>query len=197
MNEQTDDKDLIVSPEDGSAENDSGTSADALADIAGDLRETARRTLGTLQIQERAELEADFTDLLQLRMGGKDFLLPAGEATEIVRPMPLTPVPMAPDHLLGVGNVHGQIVCVLEPGKLMSLPVRPGLDDDATRYVMLRHGRMRVALRVDAVPATHRIREAALLDIEALEAVVPGLRGSLDVGGVRFDVLDAASLLQE
>jgi len=140
---------------------------------------------------------ANDIDLLQLHMGGRDFLLAAKEVAEIVRPMPLTPVPMAPDHLLGVGNVHGQIVCVVEPGRMMTLPVPPANDGEATRYVVLRHARMRVALRVDSVPAIHRVPESLLDDIVSSGAVVHGVYGWLEVEGVRYDMLDARALLQE
>ncbi|MDQ6965542.1 MAG: chemotaxis protein CheW, partial [Mariprofundaceae bacterium] len=139
----------------------------------------------------------DDVDLLQLHMGGRDFLLAAKDVAEVVRPMPLTPVPMAPDHLLGVGNVHGQIVCVVEPGRMMSLPLPAAGDSDATRFVMLRHARMRVALRVDGVPAIHRMQETELQKIELADHAVHGVLGWLQVEGVRYDMLDAKALMQE
>jgi len=139
----------------------------------------------------------DDVDLLQLHMGGRDFLLAAKDVAEVVRPMPLTPVPMAPDHLLGVGNVHGQIVCVVEPGRMMSLPLPAAGDSDATRFVLLRHARMRVALRVDGVPAIHRVQETELEKIELADHAVHGVLGRLQVEGVRYDMLDAKALMQE
>jgi len=141
------------------------------------------------------ETDVEYVDLLQLSMGGRDFLLLAGDVTEIVRPIPLTPVPMAPDHLLGMGNVHGQIVCVIEPGKQLSLPEPPKADDDATRFVVLRHKRMRVALRVDAVSAIHRLDARELENMQ--EANLSELRGRLNVEGITYDVLHAGALLQE
>lgn len=139
----------------------------------------------------------DDIDLLQLHMGGRDFLLAAKDVAEIVRPMPLTPVPMAPDHLLGVGNVHGQIVCVVDPGRMMTLPLPPAHDGEATRYVLLRHGRMRVALRVDGVPAIHRVPEDLLLQVVSTDKAVYGISGRLEVDGVTYDMLDPGALLQE
>jgi len=141
--------------------------------------------------------QIDDVDLLQLHMGGRDFLLAAKDVAEVVRPMPLTPVPMAPDHLLGVGNVHGQIVCVVEPGRMMNLPLPPAGDDDDTRFVVLRHARMRVALRVDGVPAIHRVQETELQKIELSDHAVHGVLGWLQVEGVRYDMLDAKALMQE
>lgn len=145
---------------------------------------------------DAAELEVEYADLLAVRLGGKTFLLPARDVAEIVRPMRLTPVPMAPDHLLGVGNVHGQVVCVIEACRQMVLPEAPLPDGEDTRYVVLRHARMRVAIRVDAVPAIYRIR------VEELDAMPrvdgeKGVRGRLQVEGVEYDVLDARALMEE
>ncbi|MDX8391715.1 MAG: chemotaxis protein CheW [Mariprofundaceae bacterium] len=144
---------------------------------------------------DQADLEAEYVDLLQLRMGGHDFLLPVKDAAEIVRPIPLTPVPMAPGHLLGMANIHGQIICVIEPSKQLSLPEAAAPDSDATRFIVLRHNRMRVAIRVDAVPAIHRVHENDLKTLTETNAA--SLCGRLDVQDVTYDVLDAQALLQE
>ncbi|MDQ6987032.1 MAG: chemotaxis protein CheW [Mariprofundaceae bacterium] len=160
------------------------TEQDAVQDISESIPEISQ-----------SEFESEYVDLLQLRMGGRDFLLPVSEAAEIVRPMPLTPVPMAPNHLLGMANIHGQIVCVIEPGRQLSLPEKAAPDSDATRYIVLRHKRMRVALRVDAVPAIHRVNES---DFETMtDAGAASLRGRLNIQGIGYDVLDVQALLQE
>jgi len=114
-----------------------------------------------MRTMDREEGDAR-VDVLEVRLGGRSFALPAPEVTEVVRPLPLTPVPMAPDHFLGLGNIHGQIVCVVEPCRLLGLPGGDSEDDEFTRLVCLRHPRMRVAMRVDAVPAIHRVPEGSL-----------------------------------
>jgi len=144
---------------------------------------------------DASEFEAEYVDLLQLNVGGHDFLLLASEVAEIFRPIPLTPVPMAPTHLLGMGNLHGQIVCVIDPTNQLSLPELPKSDGEATRYVLLRHNRMRVALRVDAVTAIHRLND---IELENMQDVAdPVLHGRLNVADQTYDLLNAGALLQE
>lgn len=138
---------------------------------------------------------ADVVDVLQIRMGGKDFLLPVLNVEEVVRPISLTPVPMAPDHLLGIGNIRGRIVCVVEPGKILDLPEPPAKDGEDTRFVCLRHARMHVAIRVDAVPAIHRLIKDALPHAGAADA--DHAPGKVTVDGVDYDMLDIAALLHE
>ena len=48
------------------------------------------------------------TDLLQVVIGGAEVLVCSSEIREVVRPLPLTRVPMGPDHILGLANIHGQ-----------------------------------------------------------------------------------------
>jgi len=144
---------------------------------------------------EQEDEYADVVDVLQIRMGGKDFLLSASDVSEIVQPILLTPVPMAPDHLMGVGNIHGQIVCVVNPGGILDLPESPAAENKDTRFVCLRHTRMRVAIRVDAVPAIHRLRKDALPHVDAMGTA--HVLGRMMVGGVDYDVLSAAALLHE
>jgi len=149
----------------------------------------------TAVMVEREDEYADVVDVLQIRMGGKDFLLSASDVLEIVQPILLTPVPMAPDHLMGVGNIHGQIVCVVDPGGILDLPEPPAVESGDTRFVCLRHARMRVAIRVDAVPAIHRLRKDALPHVDAMGTA--HVLGRMMVEGVDYDVLSAAALLHE
>lgn len=147
------------------------------------------------EIAAMVKQEDEYVDVLQIRMGGKNFLLSVPDASEIVRPIPLTPVPMAPDHLMGVGNIHGQIVCVVDPGKILDLPEPPAAESEDTRFVCLRHARMRVAIRVDAVPAIHRLRKDALPHADA--AGTAHVLGHMMIEDVDYDVLSAAALLHE
>ncbi len=149
----------------------------------------------TAVMVEREDEYAELVDVLQIRMGGKDFLLSASDVLEIVQPILLTPVPMAPDHLMGVGNIHGQIVCVVDPGGILDLPEPPAVESEDTRFVCLRHARMRVAIRVDAVPAIHRLRKDALPHDDAMGTA--HVLGCMMVEGVDYDVLSAAALLHE
>ncbi len=158
------------------------------------------RRMRVMRIVAREDAgEAPMADVLEMRLGGRVFGLAASDVTEVVRPMPLTPVPMAPDHFLGLANIHGQIVCVIEPCRLLGLP-EPGCEDDEfARLVCLRHPRMRVAMRVDAIPAIHRVREE-LLPARAADRA-DDVHGSVPVAGehgeVELPLLNTAALLHE
>lgn len=135
--------------------------------------------------------EGEQEELMQIHIGGESFLVRVKEIGEILRPRPLTPVPMAPDHMLGVANVHGQVVCVIEPGKVMRLEKGLKPDSESTRYLVLRHPRMHVAIRVDEVSKLFRIRSDLLPEVDAAEGFV---RGELEIEQHSYRLLHVAAL---
>ncbi len=97
------------------------------------------------------------TEYMHVMMAGKTFLVPVSAVTHVVRPVPLTPVPMAPDHLIGLGNIRGQIFCIINPCKILKLSEGAGEKTKGTRYLLLRHDRVHLGLWVDAVTDLHSI----------------------------------------
>jgi len=140
------------------------------------------------------ELEIEQEELLLIVLGGREFLIRVKEVSEIIRPVNLTPVPMAPDHLLGMANIRGQIVCIIDPGKVSNLPESRLEKTDRTRFLILRHPRMHIGIWVDEVRSLHRVRSE---DVPALAdgAERAYIRGQLEVDGQGYDVLNSEALL--
>ncbi|HXH72251.1 MAG TPA: chemotaxis protein CheW [Mariprofundaceae bacterium] len=142
------------------------------------------------------ELAARLEDVLLTDIGGKELLVRVAETREVIRPLPLTPVPMGPDHLLGLANVRGQIVCVIDPGKISSLPDVNREITPQTRFVVLRHPRMHVGIWVDAVRAIYQVRSDDLPQPAARESGAARTKdyssGTLEVGGRSYEVLDCS-----
>lgn len=68
---------------------------------------------------------------------------------EIIRPQPITVVPQAPAHIVGVINLRSDVVPVLDLRARCGLPA--GGEDRATRIVVVQVGEQSVGLIVDAV----------------------------------------------
>ena len=96
-------------------------------------------------------------ELLMIRMGASPYLIRLHDVVEIVRPVALTAVPMAPDHLLGLADIHGQIVCIIDPCRVLHLEAGLQPPGAHTRYVVLRHPRMHVGIWVDGVASIFRV----------------------------------------
>ena len=67
-----------------------------------------------------------------------------------VLPLPkITRVPCVPDHILGVMNLRGEVLSVIDPKRLFSLSQeKPAID---SALVVVEHGGVRTGLLVDAV----------------------------------------------
>ncbi len=101
-------------------------------------------------------------DLLLVSIGGKQLLVRSLEIKEVLRPKPLTPVPMGPEHLIGLANIHGQIVCIIDAGGVTSLPPCHRDVTARTRFLLLRHAVMHVGIWVDEVSKIQQVDHSLL-----------------------------------
>lgn len=82
------------------------------------------------------------------RLGGRLFGIDVARVQEVLRAMPVTPVPLAPPGVRGLVNLRGQIVTAVD------LRVPLGLASDtpeADHHVVVRHGHETVTLLVEAI----------------------------------------------
>jgi two-component system chemotaxis response regulator CheV len=96
-----------------------------------------------------------------------------------------TPVPGAPAAIVGVRNVRGQVVPVIDVASLLGLPRAAG----PKRVVIAEEGRRRAALAVDAV---YDVAEAPDAGEQSDSALVSGVAL---VDGALVGVLDLPALL--
>lgn len=101
-------------------------------------------------------------DMLHAVIGGEAVLIRSSQIREVLRPHALTPVPVGPDHLLGLANIHGQIVCIIDAGRVTTLPSAEQAGTTHTRFLLLRDPAMHVGIQVDEVLGIRRIPEHEL-----------------------------------
>ena len=90
---------------------------------------------------------SDTVQLCTFHLGDGSFALPVGAVREVLRPPRLTPVPLAPPDVIGVANLRGQIVPVLD------LRLRLGVDasKEAAHVLVLRVSDAVFGVAVDSV----------------------------------------------
>ncbi|HYQ82275.1 MAG TPA: chemotaxis protein CheW, partial [Anaeromyxobacteraceae bacterium] len=134
-------------------------------------------------------------ELLVFALGGEEYALDIEVVREILKAPPVTEVPRAPGHILGVTMVRGQVIAVHDPRRRMGLapaPAGPG-----ARVVVCDAGEGPVGLLVDGVTQVLRLPPAAL---EPRPQGIAGIDSEFIAGvgraGERFFVLlDARALL--
>lgn len=82
----------------------------------------------------------------------------------VVRAVEVTPLPKAPEIVLGVINAQGQIIPVVDVRKRFRLPAREMSTDD--RFIIARTSKRLVALAVDSVVGMRELANCDVVDAE-------------------------------
>ncbi len=69
-------------------------------------------------------------------LNGETFALRVEDVQEVLMPQPLTPVPLAPPHIVGLLNLRGQIMSAVDLRQRLNFPPRPA--DASTNMLVLK-----------------------------------------------------------
>lgn len=143
-----------------------------------------------------AEIAAEPAGLqrwMRFTVAGRDYAVNVLQLREVLPEAAVEPVPGAPPAVLGVLNLRGEILTLLD------LPRWLGHDPAATTapVLVLEQSGQSLALRVDALGALLKRLPDELLPApgDGSPALAPLLCGSTDAGDGRLPLLDFAPLL--
>lgn len=97
--------------------------------------------------------------IVGFRVGQETFGVPIGSVQEILRPLPVTPVPGAPPHVEGVINLRGRIISIVDLRKRCGAPAEP---QARNRIVVAETGGRSIGLMVDSASEVLRIAENSI-----------------------------------
>ena len=101
------------------------------------------------------DFKAKEIQLVVFKIGKEDFGVPINQVREIVRLVPITPVPRAPQFIEGVVNLRGQILAVIDLAKRLNLASAPR--SDKTRIIVVEVEDNTVGMIVDEVAEVLRL----------------------------------------
>ena len=108
--------------------------------------------------------------LVVFDIDGQRYALPLNDVDRVLPMVAVSPLPQAPAVVLGVMNLHGQVIPVLDLRRRFGLPIRDyGL---TARLLVIRTARRILALTVDEVL---EVREVAQEPITRPDALLPGI----------------------
>jgi len=89
---------------------------------------------------------------LGFSLKGQRYAVSLASVREVIKPGDITPVPGAPDDVLGIVNLRGQIVPVLDGRRRFGLDaVHEAGADDAHRVIVFDDGGTVVGMRIDVI----------------------------------------------
>jgi purine-binding chemotaxis protein CheW len=93
-------------------------------------------------------------------LAGEAYAVPISRVAEILKPLPITPVPRAPAVVIGVMTVRGRLVTVIDLRRRLRLPESPM--DARSRILITDTGDERIGLLVDEVMNVLRLAESEI-----------------------------------
>ena len=143
---------------------------------------------------------ADDSNLIQLvtfKLGEEEFGVDILKVQEIIRMMPITKVPNAPEFVEGVINLRGKVIPVIDMRRRFGL--EPSPRDSQTRIKVMDMQGQVVGFVVDAVSEVLRIPESTVDDPPAVVAGIGSeyMRGVGKLEDRLLILLDLDKLLSE
>jgi len=128
-------------------------------------------------------------------LGGERYALDAVLVREVVAVPGLLPVPLTPPWLLGLCNLRGVALAVIDLGGALGLETRAAAAPSpasGTVVLVLRPGGMLVGLRIDRVEAVYRFEQTRLEAVATVDEhpAVKGLMSFEAKGGFTATLLD-------
>jgi purine-binding chemotaxis protein CheW len=141
------------------------------------------------------EVRGDLQQYVVFSVAGERYGVTIGQIGEIAKPLDTTPVPRTADFVVGIGNVRGVVIPVLDLS--VRLKLGPSQRTRDTRILIVRHDDEQYGLVVDRV---FGVAQIAPEDLEETPGALPGQRAEFIHALARSEgdiiiVLDLASLL--
>jgi purine-binding chemotaxis protein CheW len=152
----------------------------------------ARATsLAALPQREAAE---EYIEIIEFQLASETYGIELRHAGEVSFLKELTPVPCTPAFVLGIINLHGRVLPVVDLKRFFDLP--NNALTDLNRVIVVRKGSMEVGILADTI---HGVRRIPLRDLQPSLPTLTGIRAEYLKGitGERLIVLDADKLLSD
>jgi purine-binding chemotaxis protein CheW len=143
---------------------------------------------------EQADTNQEFLEIVEFRLASEMYGLESGFVREVYPLKDFTPLPGVPSFVLGILNVRGQILSVVDLKKFFDLPEK-GLSQ-LNKLIILRNKQMEFGILADDILRAHSI------PLEAIQATPPTVSGIgadyiRGVTAERVIVLNAEKILND
>ena len=101
------------------------------------LKEVISKQQKQQEAPESAHTE-EYVQLVGFIIGEEEYAVPILAIQEIIKPIGWTRVPQTPDYVLGVFNLRGSVIPLIDLRRKFGLP--PKKQDEETRFIVMKHG---------------------------------------------------------
>ena len=155
------------------------------------LREKARILA---QKPEEVATAKEFLSIIEFRLGTETYGIESAFISEVYPLKDFTPLPGVPPFVLGIVNVHGKILSIIDLKKCFNMPEK-GLGQ-LNILIILHNDQMEFGILADDIYGTYPI---ALDTIQAAPSTITGINAEYlrGVTAERVIILDARNILED
>ena len=148
----------------------------------------------SLAALSQCEATEEYLEIIEFQLASETYGIELRHAGEVSLLKELTPVPCTPAFVLGIINVHGRVLSVVDLKRFFDLP--NNALTDLNRVIVVRKDGMEVGILADTI---HGVRRIPLRDLQTSLPTLTGIRAEYLKGitGERLIVLDADKLLSD
>ncbi len=113
--------------------------------------------------QQNAPQEGEIENVIQLvgfMVGDEEFAVPILGIEEIIKPIEYTRVPKTPPYVLGVFNLRGSVLPLID--LRMKFGLSRSKENEDTRYMVIKHNEEVAGFVIDRLTQATRIKESAI-----------------------------------
>lgn len=128
-------------------------------------------------------------EMLAFLLSNEEYVVAVGQVNEVLKMWSLTPVPNAPEHILGVSSLRGTMLTIIDLGKRLGLG--PAAMNEKSRVVVVTVNDEKVGFIVDRVTGVVKLSPDLVRAVpETVEHGVEFLRGIARKDDRLFILLD-------
>jgi len=134
------------------------------------------------QIEEPQKADEDIVQLVGFVIGDEEYAIPILNIVEIIKPIEFTRVPSVPEYVLGVFNIRGSVIPLIDLRRKFSLPSMSNTAD--TRYIVMKGIDNTAGFVIDRLTEAIRINKNR---IDPAPESLSGEKGMIEGIGKRDD----------
>lgn len=109
------------------------------------------------QIDEPNKTDEDIVQLVGFIVGEEEYAIPILNVVEIIKPIDYTRVPSVPEYVLGVFNIRGNVIPLIDLRRKFNLPPINNTPD--TRYIVMKGENNTAGFVIDRLTEAIRINQ--------------------------------------
>ena len=126
----------------------------------GSLNDIVKKQLQSQQEEEEA-VQEEVVQLVGFMVGDEEFAVPILAIQEIIKPIEWTRVPFTPDYILGVFNLRGNVLPLID--LRVKFHSHANEIDENTRFIVIKIQEEDVAFVIDKLTSAIRIPKKSIL----------------------------------